>query len=851
MTHMIDAGKSTGDAATRDARARKAVAVFRSMQPVLTGYARAVTKRSDVRVILSATSNGETDGKNIMMRPPIALGDSSPHEHSLCGRRDLNRQQLCDACAKRDRVLVTIFHEISHIGEDSFIKPTDEDIAQILSDAVRASGSHFGKTIASRIKGMKFDSYLAMANAISEYMHPLLNSLEDARIDSNMVKTRPGMRPMYDALLNEVRDEGIEFQNPDTGEIEYEMWSGRPLNHQIIFGLYCIGTRYNYEGWFDPKVAEDLQDERLVELVTRAATSPGIREVYYECFPILERLRELGYCRLPDDPEPEPESDKDEDDKDEDKSEPESSIPSDCDDDSPGDDSDSEPKPDESDKDENNSSEDDDNEDEDEDEGDSHDSEDSERDPGSEDSESGNSGSGGSGSGTDSDQESPDDSGSEPEDEDSIPPEDENDGEEEDSRDWEGDERVSTSDTDESDESSDPGDDGTDSVDADDSDPGDEDGLVDDDFPATEDMSVDPKEMGTPEDASEFLNHAHDGSMEKVRGPAEVADTSTASVMDLSKFSREELEEAQEDLRAIIVAVIQGVFFDTPSRNITSVREHRKGQPLIERGMSVSPGWGNRRNMSEVKLPESIMGRALMRMRVAFSDNQRGAKRENLKSGHVNSRVLGRRAPVEDERLFLKKDRPKRKKYAVVLGIDISGSTSSGRLEVMKRAVYAQAELCARMGLPFEIYAHTGSPVDYKGYSWGGDLALDIYVVKDIHEPWNQETQNRLKSMQSTMCNLDGHTLEYYRKALDRAVGNTKVLVYYTDGAMPAENREEELEILHREIRICKRNGYVMLFVGVQNDEPKEKYGLDMVRLDDDSDIQRVVAALGDRIDRA
>jgi hypothetical protein len=147
------------------------------------------------------------------------------------------------------------------------------------------------------------------------------------------------------------------------------------------------------------------------------------------------------------------------------------------------------------------------------------------------------------------------------------------------------------------------------------------------------------------------------------------------------------------------------------------------------------------------------------------------------------------------------------------------------------------------------MYAHTGSLATGE-YNDDGTycLALDIYVIKELNEPWNDKTKERLSALSDSSANIDGHTLEYYRKRLDAKRYTDSIIVYYTDGAMPMENYEEELEILLREIRVCRQKKYTLLFVGVNNDEPKVKYGLDMVRLDSDADIVKVVEALGDRL---
>ena len=77
-------GVNTDD---RNEQARRAVKAFRSLQPTLTAYARVLTKRDDVRVEMAARDNGSTDGKRIFYRPPIGLGNSTPHERMLCDRR--------------------------------------------------------------------------------------------------------------------------------------------------------------------------------------------------------------------------------------------------------------------------------------------------------------------------------------------------------------------------------------------------------------------------------------------------------------------------------------------------------------------------------------------------------------------------------------------------------------------------------------------------------------------------------------------------------------------------------------------------------------------------------------------
>ena len=73
--------------------ARRAVSEFKRMLPALNGYARSLTGRKDVSVVMSRTSNGMTDGKVIFMRPPSDLGRYRRHTRSKCNKRDASRRQ--------------------------------------------------------------------------------------------------------------------------------------------------------------------------------------------------------------------------------------------------------------------------------------------------------------------------------------------------------------------------------------------------------------------------------------------------------------------------------------------------------------------------------------------------------------------------------------------------------------------------------------------------------------------------------------------------------------------------------------------------------------------------------------
>ena len=308
------------------------------------------------------------------------------------------------------------------------------------------------------------------------------------------------------------------------------------------------------------------------------------------------------------------------------------------------------------------------------------------------------------------------------------------------------------------------------------------------------------------------------------------------------------------DDKAIAVAVVQGQYFETPSTNIVQVNEYDEANPGF--GFSFPDDKGHYHELDDdereylgidcdMDVPESAMGPALMQLRRLFTDNKIAAYEPNRRSGRINKRVLGRRAWGDDDRLFGKKRLPNKKSYAVLIGIDISGSTLGDNLVLAKRAAFAQAELCRRLGVDFAVYAHSANGIRLDKGRIG--LSMDIHEVKSWSQPWDDKARRRIASLVGNGGNVDGHTMEYYRKALDKQDATDKILLYYTDGKMPAANHDEELEVLQREIRTCRQKKYTLLGVGIRTDSPIQ-HGLDTVQVDTHEDLRKVVEHLGKRL---
>lgn len=1033
--------------ATSD-KARRAVRKFRAMQPSLSAFARVLTGNPEVRVVMDARSNGMTDGKRIFFRPPIALGDNTPHDRSLCDKRDDNLQLLCPACNVLESVYITIYHEIGHIAFDTFEKPSPEDQAKLLERAVREAGGKYSEAIARRIgnapQHMK-DSYLGMAGLISPFLPFIVNALDDARVNRSVFRSRKGTKVMFDADVKRVFAKGVEQRDGVTGEIKHVEWREYPLNQQAAVGLFCRASGYDYRGWFVPEVEAFLDDKVTVDLCRQIETVRSLAGVFELAFPLLDNARKFGFFKNPNDPEvPEEEQEKSDEAQDQGQDtspedqgasgndagpsdQDEGADPSSASDDSSDNDEDGEGESSEgegsgsseSDQDgiDGGGSDSD---------ADSHDeggqdsdgddagadspSSESQGQPGvsndaeSDSSESGSDSSDDGQTGSSSDEQA-EGSGSEGSDEGveegaDVPQDsDQSDGTtggsnaSDNSSDDDGESGTggsSTSDGSHSDQSADgsesdvdteaspPGnetsrsetaaageagtetsgpdeeeldgvdeptdtqEDGTqDSGDGTDSRTGDgdeagsrpegneDDGLRDDaghpesdvardsegdagadlgegssllatgqdgdsvppDSVAPDDDDDDDEEVDGPDSDLEAPRDSGDGLREDegpegdstepldsgadegLGGTRVIEDSSFDTIPlgmpedvergiheiahpeDRPEFIEENGGDVAEEMER---AVIQGLYFETPSRNIFGVREHHYGDPVEVDGYNMSQAWDhssflsygyNRRQLGvegDFETPETILGPALLRMRVAFSDNQRGKDYRNRKSGKVDPRVLGKRAHHDDERLFKTRVLPKKKDYFVLIGIDISGSTVGKNIMLAKRAAFAQATLCHRLGIKFAVYAHSGN---YHAPSDGrrSGLDLDVYHIKDPDEPWTEAVQERLLQIGPDAVNLDGHTMEYYRKVLDTRRETHCVMLYYTDGKMPAENYDEELEILQREIRICRRKKYTLVGVGIRTDSPTQ-HGLDTVQVNGDEDILTVVKHLERRL---
>ncbi len=932
-------------------RAQEAARRGRQMHGGLQNFLRAITRNPKAELILTGDGTPRTDGQRTWLRIPIELGDKMSHQKHLCGKRDeVTGSHLCPLHRVLEGVETTLYHEIAHQVFDTFEALSDADKQEIivrkLAEMGRDADTRAGK-IAKAIEVANPTSYMGAAQVVSPFMPAILNALEDARVNTRMYSARPGTYKMFRAQVISVFEDGIERSD---GTISF--WSDAPRNIQLICGLYAKAAGFDYRGWFSDEVSAALDDPLLSMELAKVNTARSTRAIYRMGFPVLERMRELGFCKRKEDPEDEDENVNEEsaenDRKDEQgESEQGPNVPEedsaeseqveqpdddDSDDDDSDDDSDDEagdqgePCDDgsESDTDDDSDSDSGDDADSDDEPGDSDDAGDG--DEAADDGDDAEDGSGADGDGDDAEDGSEGDGGAGDGSEDGSDGDGGAGGGSEDGSDGDGaDGDAEDGDTGAGDSDSDTDGAGTDGDE--DSDAGDTDG----DDPASGDTptgnagggeaGVDDKECVScganfdPHQEGQTYNHEAGGPLcgdcedstysdddgdesgESQSGGSGSGDSGGHSVPeDDDDGSPEECERAlavfggheddgrtpsveeMADAEEIERAVQQGEHFDEPSKGIFGVNIHRWGQPVYNsKGTNISArlAWSRTKNVCpychkdmsdassscraqwyheddklgyKAEVDPAIISGSLSRLRVVFSDNRKARKERNLKAGRINTRAL-RRVPVQDDRLFAKKREPGAKDYFVVIAMDNSGSTASGALGIIKKAAMHKAEMLAKLGIEFAVYAHNGSLHNKDDYSYRSVLDLDIVVVKEPGERWSEATRERLRAVGPGLCNLDGHALEFYRKLCDKSRATDKVVLYYTDGAMPNENYNEELDVLQREIRTCKTRGYSVVGVGVGTDSPKA-HGLDTIRIDTVEDVNVVVKELERRINQ-
>lgn len=801
-------------------KAAAALHVAQSQRGFLQSFINGILRDGEKRIIEFNGTGSCTSTDRIFLTPPLNLGVYRVHNKKKCDVYDELGNSLCSACREQESFMAVALHECAHnvygswqevdweardkakrewvrnaverrIAHPDFastLKPTPGD------HTYRSLEYEFGTRFDTRMEAMKEESnyFMPLAALLHPWLPVLVNAVEDARVNTLLHSYRAGTTRMFKVRLRNTMEGGI--YNPEDGSMN--LWKDAPFEAQLCLYGYLEASDYGLiaEDYFSEETKEVWRDGELLRIIDRVPELSTASEAFGLAQEILARMNELGHLLVEEE-----ESGGGEEDGEEPGGDP-------GEDGEPGEDGD----------------------------------------PGSEE-----------------DGESP--GGNLAPDEES---EDSDDGDGAGEGEGEGDPTEGE-----------PGEDGEGSGEGE----GEGDPSKGKPGPggSAEGETTDGDGLGgggleggrekPSTSRQEAVENAREAqrTLDKLMGHENKSSESLDARMDLDESGevKHDLEPKKEDPDSwgtpnsdMNSAVTQGQHFDKTAGSYAAVSVVKLLADGRISGTDVIPAdWNDLRrawrsdleveNLRSMAEAESSAARAVAELRKIFTNNRAVRTTPNLKAGKIDARTVGRKLKTGRVDVFKKKEVPTNKSYAVVIGLDISGSTGAcdtpdrhTRMAHMKAAAYAQAELLHKAGIPFLFWCHTAGYTYLDGGGYGYDL--QFVEIKGWDEKWGELQKKRLRTIRHSRANLDGYTMMAYRRQLDARPEEVGILMYYTDGSMPAENFDEELVVLKNEVKLSKhRNDLQILCVGVLNNEPEE-YGLDTVRYDGAQDLSKVVKRL-------
>lgn len=800
-------------------RIKKANEVFCELIRIhLEPLCQVLTRKRNLKVVPHPTQSF-TDGKMIALRLPLELGGDTEHIKEQCGKRDEDRAMICPACYVLDDALANAAHEVAHITGESFALIDDDTKTEMFEKLLRPRIEAVDPT---KVEGVKYavmrsKSAMEVANKVDLYLPMVTNALEDVFVNERMYQERPGFRdPIVGTTVRTLKGGLLGLDGVK------HTWAEAPLPARAIMTAYAFAAELEKViPFLGTDLEEIIADDELRTIVMQVTGKTTAQERLRLALEALERLREHGLCvddrslvfetvKLPGAPvsDEECESGEGGDDDEESDDEPGGSgaklIESDDEESSAGSKG-SSPEPSEAD--------------------DEDDSESDDDSMGVDESEA-----------DEADDEEADDGGASEADE----------AEDEEADDDPDDEARGGSDADDDEDEDEDDDEAAGKGDDSDDENDDQDDSDDDDFEDDGDEDFDEGANDFPDDDSdpvlpdEATSGIPKGDRKEVEMEAEESRKALEDFMghgekdDHDELSKEEFE-AEVDTQLAEMVIEQKDLFDDISFNVRKVRAI---EPKFFEDYQIT-------NEASKAPTNSDIAPVQGHLRVMFTENRKMGVKRNLKSGPRLDTAHLVRVPLGDPRIYSKRMLPKKRDWAVTIGLDCSGSTGYDVSSIIKNGGYAMAELLSSLGIPFSMYGHTGRYYSPPGGS--SKLALELYHVKNFEDPWNDAAKQRCLQLRGSQANLDGHTLEFYRRDIQARRATDKLIMYFTDGEMPAENYEEELRLLQKNIKVCQHRRIKLVGVGVGTDSPK-KHGLDTIRYDSIKDLPKLISELGKRL---
>ena len=142
----------------------------------------------------------------------------------------------------------------------------------------------------------------------------------------------------------------------------------------------------------------------------------------------------------------------------------------------------------------------------------------------------------------------------------------------------------------------------------------------------------------------------------------------------------------------------------------------------------------------------------------------------------VQAMIDMRSGAAMTENVYIRRDK-KIRDVSVFFLVDLSGSTDeviNGRrvIDIQKEAMVIMAEALDVLGDPYAIY----------GFSSEGRFRVDMFNVKDFHEPYDEMVRYRLGNLEPIGLTRMGTVVRHATYKLDEIPAAIKLLVILTDG---------------------------------------------------------------------
>ena len=859
--------------------AKAALVRAKALLPVWTPLVRVIARNPKLKVELTAGAPC-TDGDTVYLRVPFMLAFNE-HQKELCGKWNVSANKpMCPACAVELECDVGLFHEAAHIVAGSFTHDDpDEELLQLFRDRYPSLEHRFDRVALSlKGTGTRRNSTNTLMRRLAEPIPdqwPFFtwNSVEDVFVNATIIEARPGLAKIFASQYESIFRDGITQMDGSVTK-----WSDQHPFMQALVTWYLLAsgleetTRYLDEG----VVQTVASNETLMGFVKKLPGTKRTRDRWKMALRILRELESIGLGPITPPATP-PASPPEQDEEDDTQPNPKQESDPDAEEGEAGSEDGEEvgdggsaegdqEQTEESDTDSAGGS-----EAPEEDETTEGDSESQEGDApsiGKSDDEADTEESDQPSGGFDADAEPED---SEDDDADDGDEGDAGNGTDTDDEDETTDDRSGISGSGSSGENEEVDGESEDSSDADDADDdfGDEgddeyedgDAAEDDGEPANYSESTSPQtsqpnsvevdQDDEPDDAEggEVELSIEDAmeAMSQLTGHDDFGDIDTIE----DNFAPDEVDTAETELIKTQLT-FDGVL-DEVGEAVVGIDTKNYRHAWVPRGQGYDDdGYAEEvdlvrlgANGDRYKMPVEVAVSSAQLMRLAFAANKKAGIERNLQSGRrVDPRTLGSRVAVGDDRLFSRRSVPKKRQWTVLMGIDASGSTCDGALEYEKAIAIGVGDLLTDLGIPFSVHFHTAKIHSARGMKY----SLVVPTLKGEDEQW-KICRDRVAGLQPGFENLDGHTMSYYRKALERQTGKDKLLMYFTDGEMPAANKREERPLLEKETALMRAKGIHAIGVGVGTDSPK-RFGLDTIRVDSVRDIPALIQGVGERLSR-